>query len=185
MLETHAAHSTALAAYTALQGQWTLRRKLTSFLQGFPSGSFTGTATFTPRPPTDATFSAESLYAEDGDFVMENGLAFKANRRYVYRYHEQKNEITAWFVKDDGNTVDYYFHHLGFEQGQGVVVSNGPAGTATECVMAKGDHLCVKDMYYSTYDFRFREDGGLKTFGIKYEVKGPSKDYISDAWYTR
>jgi len=52
------------------------------------------------------------------------------------------------------------------------------------CWIAKADHLCIDDMYETTYDFRFRGIA-LETFGVKHAVKGPKKDYFSDTWYER
>jgi hypothetical protein len=168
----------AAAAFRAMQGAWVLRRKLDSRLPGFPSGTFKGTANFYPRSSTDPKFSAEYLYIEEGTLRTDTGFTLHANRRYVYRYSEKSDKVSAWFVKDDGRTVDYFFNQLDF-QTPCVEASDSGKGW-----LAKGAHLCEEDMYESNYEFRFRASN-LQTFGITYEVKGPKKDYTSESWYER
>ena len=83
------------------------------------------------------------------------------------------------FVKDDGLTVDYLFHNLNVTSGtQGK--SQGRAGGW----LGEADHLCVEDMYITSYEWRF-SGVGLTTFGITHKVKGPRKDYVSDTWFER
>lgn len=175
-------HTPIRALFEGLKGSWRLRRQLASVLPGFPSGSFEGTATFSPRTPSALSVVGELLYHEQGELKTENGLTLKANRRYIYRYNTDEDKISAWFVKENTKQqegkeeVDYLFHDLEFEQsGKGWI--------------AKGDHLCDKDMYWAMYDFRIpklaEEGEELKVFGIRYKVKGPSKDYTSDTAYER
>ncbi|OCL10408.1 FAD/NAD(P)-binding domain-containing protein [Glonium stellatum] len=168
----------AAAAFRAMQGAWILRRKLDSRLAGFPSGIFKGTANFHPRYPTDLTFAAEYLYVEEGVLTTDTGFTLNANRRYVYRYDEASDKISAWFVKDDGKTVDYFFNEMQFQ------LPNPDTKAQGKGWIAKGAHLCEQDMYESLCEFRFR-GASLDTFGIIYEVKGPKKDYTSESWYER
>lgn len=102
---------------------WTLARTLTSARPTMPSGTFAGTAAFAPREPTAPGYAAEYLYAEEGVLRTDNGLEFPARRRYVWRYRglqeadgkgsetggsrEKGESITMWFVKEDGESVDY------------------------------------------------------------------------------
>lgn len=172
----------AKAAFRAMQGIWNIRRDLKSAIPTYPSGKFTGVANFHARQPTDREYDVEYLYVEDGEFVTDTGMTMKGSRRYVYRYQENKDAITAWFVKpDDGKSVDYFFHELQFH------LSN------KECKRSLSDqkgwsatshHLCVPDNYHVTYLFQFR-GAALGRFRVQYQVRGPKKDYISETWYER
>ncbi|RAL02464.1 uncharacterized protein BO80DRAFT_36143 [Aspergillus ibericus CBS 121593] len=54
----------------------------------------------------------------------------------------------------------------GEEEGEGTVV-----------VTAKGNHLCINDMYRTAYAFRVREgDGEVVSWASRHVVKGPKKD---------
>lgn len=185
----HDARFVAAAAFRGLQGKWTLRRRLDSKLAGFPSGKLEGQADFFPRLPTDSKFGAEYLYVESGAFTLENGLQMSATRRYVYRYREDKDQISAWFVKEDGQSVDYLFNEMNFQTMPelfkgGERSAEAGDGRGNRGWVATGDHLCEKDMYESEAEFRFR-GASLPTFSIKYVVKGPRKDYVSETWYER
>ncbi|KAJ4344762.1 uncharacterized protein N0V89_012506 [Didymosphaeria variabile] len=164
----------AAAAFRGMQGTWTLRRKVGSRLPSMPNGVFEGTAHFNPRTPTDTIYSAEYLYIEDGTLTMSNGMKFPATRRYVYRYEESNDTVTAWFVDGDGLTVGDFFTRLEFYRPTDV--EHG--------WMAKGRHWCSPDTYKSSCEFRFR-GASLETFGITYEVTGPKKDYSHESWYSR
>ncbi|KAF2112326.1 hypothetical protein BDV96DRAFT_649124 [Lophiotrema nucula] len=162
------------AAFRAMQGIWDLKRKIDSRKTTSPGGTFQGTAQFNPRAPTDSAFSAEYLYIETGAFTMDNGYAFPTSKRYIYRFCEVDDEISAWFVLPDNHTVERIFHTLTFE----------PPNNKEKGWLAKGTHWCDPDDYTSSYEFRFR-GANLHSFGISYDVVGPQKDYTTDAWYTR
>jgi hypothetical protein len=172
----------AIAAFTGLHGRWRMRRTITSFLPGFPSGTLEGTAWFHYRKPTNQRYIGEYLYVEEGTLKLAVGVELRANKRYVYRYSERTDKLSAWFVKaDDGLSVDYFFNEADFgaEKSEGSVEMK----TGKQCV-ATGAHLCEEDMYNSRYEFHF--DGArLDRFSIKYVVKGPRKDYISETWFQR
>ncbi len=170
----------AAEIFKSLRGTWKLKRSLNSVLPGFPSGLFEGTATFTPRKPSAHSIKAELLYSEKGELKTDTGLTLKANRKYVYRYNLDEDKISAWFVKeatkqnDGAEEVDYLFHDLEIGNSK-----NGWTG--------KGEHLCLKDMYWAYYEFRLPEDEDedMDVFGVRYKVKGPEKDYTSDTAYQR
>ncbi|THZ77310.1 hypothetical protein D6C84_08549 [Aureobasidium pullulans] len=157
--------------FKSFSGTWKLHRSLTSALPGFPSGTFTGTATFKPHSAFD---SLSLLYHETGELVTEQGYKLLANRKYIYRLSPDDEKISIWFVKEpapDGNEeVDYLFHELEFS-------------LLDQRWIAKGDHLCEKDMYWAFYDFRL--DNNMEKWGLRYKVKGPQKDYLSDSAYER
>ncbi|KAI9728932.1 MAG: hypothetical protein M1828_000017 [Chrysothrix sp. TS-e1954] len=166
----------ARAAFRALQGRWTMRRRLDSALASSPSGEFVGTAQFHPRHPTDEEFDFEHLYVEEGSFRTEHGIGMAARRQYVYRYAEARDTLSVWFVREDGASADYVFHELDFG-GEGAEQGKGRWA-------AKAEHLCVDDMYRTRYGFSFA-GVALDRFEVAHEVKGPAKDYTSTATYSR
>ena len=170
----------ARAVFRALQGTWTISRRISSNDASF-NGTLEGTASFHPRSPTPdksgERFDLEYLYIEAGSFTSANGMTMTARRRYVYRYSEATDKLSVWFVKPERDLeVDYLFHGLSF-------IPPAEAREAGACV-AKADHLCVDDMYYTEY--RLPMNGvSLPRFSIKHAVKGPSKDYIATTQYCR
>lgn len=159
--------------FKSLEGTWKLHRRLTSELPGYPSGTFTGSATFRRH---DAFGASSYLYHETGELVTETGFTLRANRKYIYRYSAEDEKISAWFVKEphpEGQEeVDYLFHELEFD-------------VAENRWIAKGDHLCDMDMYWAFYDFRITGNADMAKWGLRYKVKGPQKDYLSDTAYER
>ncbi|KAI9808309.1 MAG: hypothetical protein M1825_004766 [Sarcosagium campestre] len=169
------------AAFSALQGTWQMTREIKSALTSSPSGNFVGTGSFHPRAPADSAFDSEYLYVEEGTLVTTEGLSLKARRKYAYRYRQDGDVISAWFVKDDASsTVDYLFHELAIEDRP----SPAQGSTGSGCWKAKGYHLCVKDDYWSEYAFEFRGIQ-IRQLSITHRVSGPQKDYVSRATYQR
>ncbi len=169
--------------FYGLQGRWNLIRNIVSRSPTYPSGVFKGIASFVSRPPSDKTFLAEYLYSEVGEFITCEGLAMKATRRYVYRYNSDQNNITAWFAKaDDGSTVDYLFHDLGFQELIDDRQSRAPEDAGIG-VSASGRHRCGEDDYEVRYDFFFSVSMP-RTWTMSFNVRGPSKDYTTKATYT-
>ena len=158
--------------FEGFKGRWKLRRSLESELPTFPRGTFTGTSTFQQLHPGN---TLSYLYHETGELVTEQGHKLIANRKYIYLYSQEDEKISVWFVKeDDGqDVIDYLYHELEFE-------------FKDDRWIAKGDHLCDMDMYWSFYDFRLDESQtALSRWGLKHKVKGPNKDYSSDTVYQR
>ena len=163
--------------FDSMVGSWTMARSIISHLSTYPSGKFEGTAKLESRPPSDQAFDCEMLYHEEGEFKAEQGLTFRASRRYVYRYQASTNKITAWFTKpDEQNSVDHLFHQVDTE------VESSSTSTAGN-LSAEGYHLCVQDEYNAHYRFKL-DDDHLKSWTLAYKVKGPKKDYVSTATYT-
>ncbi|MCJ1330177.1 hypothetical protein MMC10_006860 [Thelotrema lepadinum] len=162
------------ATMRGLQGPWKMQRKLQSVIADYPSGTLTGTASFHPRAPTDPEYDLEYLYVEKGSLVTEQGLSMNTHRKYVYRYREDKDQLSVWFVKQDGKTCDYLYHELEFQ-------ARDPEPQEASW-RAKGDHLCEADFYSSQYGFHFN-GVALKNFTVKHAVKGPKKDYTSETLY--
>ncbi|ESZ91003.1 hypothetical protein SBOR_8607 [Sclerotinia borealis F-4128] len=171
------------AIFRSLQGTWKLSRSLISNLPTFPSGTFTGTAKFLPRFPTDPSFDSEYLYVEEGDFVADTGITFRATRRYVYRYREDTDTLSVWFVKTDDNLgVDYLFHELEIL----VPEASDEQGSKSENMgwKAKSSHLCIDDTYDVKYEFIFH-GVNVEEWSQEYSVKGPNKDYRIRNGYRR
>jgi hypothetical protein len=164
----------AAAVFTGMQGVWTMTRKIDS-RTNTPGGVFVGTAHFHPRQSTDPTiYVSEYLYVEQGTFTMDTGLSFPATRRYVYRYNEARDEITAWFVDDDNKSVGALFNTWKF-----YAPDDEKSGW-----MAKGYHWCDPDTYRNQCEFKFR-GAKIEKFMLRYEVEGPKKDYSHESWYER
>ena len=216
------------AVFRSLLGEWRIERDIVSQLPSHPSGRFVGTARFLlrdgtadGRPTTISSASPqqsqkeqedqgqdlglEYLYIEDGEFVAAGagGMRFPATRRYVYRYDEARDVLSAWFVRvDDRARADYLFHELEFvvpsseaedrsvaagEAGQ--VAGGGAAGSKKGEGGAGGwrataSHLCVEDLYDVEYEFNFRAVN-LRDWRLGYRVKGPKKDYSISGVYKR
>ncbi|KAI9812989.1 MAG: hypothetical protein M1832_006426 [Thelocarpon impressellum] len=172
----------ARAVFYGLQGRWHVSRDLRSDLDTYPSGKVIGVAWFHPRQPTDTTHDAEYLYCEEGELTTDTSLKMQVSRRYVYRYDEAAERVSTWFVEPgDGKSVDYPFHELQFTPRR---TSADQPGSASRSWSASGYHLCEKDEYHTTYDFRFR-GAALDNFEVRYEVKGPKKDYTTATIYRR
>ncbi|KAK4681249.1 hypothetical protein QC764_105780 [Podospora pseudoanserina] len=180
----------AKAVFRSLLGEWKLERKLTSKLPSHPSGHFSGTASFLLREGTrdgrEAEFDKivqeggdigmEYLYIEEGDFEADSGFTFRATRRYIWRYNENKDELSVWFAKtDDQKRADYLFHKVEFTV---------PKDDNEKSWKATAGHMCIKDYYDVKYDFRFKAVN-LVDWNLAYTVNGPQKDYTIDGTYTR
>ena len=72
----------ARAVFRAMQGDWKLERQIESFISTYPSGTFSATAKFLPRCPTEEGYDGEYLYVESGEFSTTTGMKFTAKRRY-------------------------------------------------------------------------------------------------------
>ena len=148
----------------------------------------------------------EYLYIEDGEFTAAapGGMRFRATRRYVYRYDEGRDMLSAWFVRvDDAARADYLFHELAFavpsseavdpsavagEAGQVPSGGSAPSTKTGEGAQrgwrATASHLCVEDLYDVQYEFNFRAVN-LRDWSLGYTVRGPKKDYSISGVYTR
>jgi hypothetical protein len=180
----------ARAVFRSLLGEWKLDRRISSRLPSHPSGFFRGTAKFLLREGTrdgrEARFDAspdpgwEYLYVEEGDFEADNGLSFRATRRYVWRYDEERDKLSVWFVKtDDQKRADYLFHEVEF-----VVPPPEVEEDARDGWEANAGHLCIDDFYDVKYLFHFKAVN-ITNWSLGYTVKGPKKDYTIDGRYRR
>lgn len=90
----------------------------------------------------------------------------------------QRQSISIHFVKMDGETEDYLYNELDFQEHE---------GNSQKKMIARAEHPCADDFYKSVYTMyilgskRFE----VEKFEVEHQVKGPAKDYISHTWYTR
>jgi len=171
--------------FDSLAGTWTLHRRLTSQLPGYPCGKFTGTASFTPHPALAETGSSY-LYHETGELQTDSGLVLRANQKYIYHHDTANDKVAIWFVKprDDeanrpGTAADDEADYLYMELEMGLDATLGGW-------TGRGDHLCEMDFYQGFFDWRVVQAGDeMRRFGIQYKVKGPHKDYLSETAYVK
>jgi hypothetical protein len=104
----------------------------------------------------------------------------------------------VWFVKvdqkqDAEDERDYLFHKFDFglspsAPGSGTDVVSGeelvtpptppevPGARATKIIAARGNHLCINDMYRTAYAFRVEEGSGeVVSWASRHVVRGPKK----------
>jgi hypothetical protein len=198
----------ARAVFRAMQGDWKLERQIESFISTYPSGTFSARAKFLPRRPTEEGYDGEYLYVESGEFLTSTGMKFTAKRRYdslssihylpsryfdldhlreqkanpppsyAYRYTSSTDKLSAWFIKPDDKTVDYFFHELEF------IMPPPESRDPKKGWKAKSSHFCTPDTYDVQYEFKF-QGAQLKEWVMAYTVKGPQKDYKLRSVYTR
>ncbi|PWY94963.1 hypothetical protein BO94DRAFT_581310 [Aspergillus sclerotioniger CBS 115572] len=185
---------------------WTLFRVLKSANPHDIQGPLHGTASFTPLSPTSTSTSnqdpstspnseSQILYTETGTLPTTLGQNLQWKKSYIWRL-TPINALSVWFVKvAEPEVADYLFHGMEFisrssqdevgqgdtgkEEGEGYVSAPVPPNTAGETVVvtARGNHLCIDDMYRTAYAFRIREeDGEVVSWASRHVVKGPKKD---------
>lgn len=151
---------TVEALFAALQGRWRLARTFTSRSTTLPSGSATGTATFTLRE------GDELLQTETGRFTPEDGSAIDFARRYVFVLRDGGLDV---HFADSSGVRGGHFHRIAFD--------GADRATGTE-------HLCIRDLYRTEYRFRWAGET-LGAFEIDDEVSGPAKDWRATTVYER
>lgn len=191
--------------FTALHSStWTFTRTLHSALPTHPSGTVKGTASFTLCAQS-ASALPTLLYAEEGEFATNNGLRFNARRKYVYQLvngEEQEEEkgkdadfIRVRFFDDEKFPRAKVEDGVG-EKGQGIGGLFVEMGALEEwraygedVVKAKNreTHLCAEDLYTASWMLgrgMLEGDEG-RWWEVRYDVKGPKKDYVSETRYER
>jgi cation diffusion facilitator CzcD-associated flavoprotein CzcO len=178
----------AAAVYSALQGPWKIERRLESAMSSLPSGTFRGRASFIRRVTQASMPSSpeyEYGYLETGQLTADTGLQLDAQRRYRYVYDEDDDRIDAYF--DDASDRGF-FHSLRFLAPGEESHEGGDwapwVREARKGWCAIGNHLCQPDTYDAAYWFAFT-GVHLEEFRISYRVKGPNKDYVASAIFTR
>jgi hypothetical protein len=170
--------------------RWTLTRTLRSNNPLDLNGELRGTANFTALPNTDHDW----LYSEEGEIpaIPGSGAALAGLRwtkKYIWRTTDA-DKISVWFVKvaPGPDEADYLFHDFDFEttpaenkgNSEFVAAPTPPTvapGSETTVLAARGNHLCINDMYRTAYAFRIRPDSGeVVSWASRHVVHGPKKD---------
>jgi tRNA A64-2'-O-ribosylphosphate transferase len=173
--------------FTSLSSHpWTFHRTLTSALPTHPSGTVSGIATFTSCT-LSPSFPPTLLYAEQGDFVTDTGLKFSARRKYVYQLIE--DEIVVKFFDDEKIRRAKVEDGVG-KNGEGIGGLFVEMDTLTTELEAKNkeQHLCAEDLYSASWKFgpsMIDKGDGEMWWEVRYDVKGPKKDYVSRTRYEK
>ncbi|KAL4959354.1 uncharacterized protein BDV14DRAFT_184845 [Aspergillus stella-maris] len=112
-----------------------------------------------------------------------------------YLFHEF-NVDSAISTSDDLDTFDVSasvaaIEASGVNMEQFVVApvpppASGTASTRTRVISARGNHLCIDDMYRTAYSFRIDERSGeVLSWASRHVVKGPKKGQDIVNFYTR
>jgi hypothetical protein len=168
------------------------------------TGELRGTATFTAQP--NATADRDWLYCEEGEIPSNIGIGavqpgLRWTKKYIWRLGSDNERISVWFVKvaPGPEEADYLFHDFDFDAdahplaehlksaaqkdpGEFVAPPIPPSviatdsGNETTVLNARGNHLCINDMYRTAYAFRIHpETGEVLSWASRHVVKGPKK----------
>ncbi|KAJ5372988.1 hypothetical protein N7517_004994 [Penicillium concentricum] len=182
--------------------RWTLTRTLRSDNPLDLNGELRGTATFTAQPPT-TTPDRDWLYCEEGEIPSNVGVGalqpgLRWTKKYIWRLASDSGRVSVWFVKvaPGPEEADYLFHDFDFDSGSGALLESEsgsaqkdagefvappmpPAvstGNETTVLNARGNHLCINDMYRTAYAFRIALDTGeVLSWASRHVVRGPKK----------
>ncbi|KAL4916058.1 hypothetical protein BDW62DRAFT_203064 [Aspergillus aurantiobrunneus] len=164
------------------------------------------TPSIDPNPNTEEKQQAEThtdlLYSEEGSLPQSFGPGLRWTKKYIWRLSSE-GRISVWFVKVDkkngngnGNgaeEADYLFHEFDSAETASTSESRASEGAEfvtppvppevdvgsdckTEIVAARGNHLCVADMYRTAYAFRVAEGSGeVLSWASRHVVRGPRK----------
>lgn len=203
-----------MGIFKALHGNWELSRTITSSHPSFPSGVFTGTATFHPRAPTFSTptppspppaptagapsshptCSTRTIVATTPPPTVTSGEVLE----YLYSESGTFTTASTGLTLHGRRQYIYRYHHA--EDAISVWFVKPDDDTAVDYFFhditivgkhkdggweAKSQHLCKDDWYWPKYRFGFKTGGALEALEIGYEVKGPMKEYVADAKYRR
>jgi tRNA A64-2'-O-ribosylphosphate transferase len=181
---------------------WKFTRTLRSALASHPSGTVTGSARFSRCSYAGAPSDTDTvLYSEEGEFVTDNGLRFTARRKYVYRLRVDEDgtrgkNIAVFFFDDEKVPRGQSEYGVG-ESGEaigGLFVETGELIVKSGVYETKNreKHLCGEDLYSASWRFG---DGMTKPMDgaegcglwweVRYDVKGPKKDYTSETRYEK
>lgn len=192
--------STLFTSLSRDSRRWSLTRILHSKNPMDIQGELRGTATFKPLEQgtgTGTDTDRDMVYREEGEMPSTVGMGMAGlrwSKKYIWRLSEG-GKMSVWFVKvgrskgSDEEEADYLFHEFDFKEsaedpdaaaGEDVYVTAPmpPAVVGDTAVLtARGNHLCINDMYRTAYAFRIRpESGDVLSWSSRHVVKGPKKD---------
>ncbi|KAL6237146.1 hypothetical protein BDW75DRAFT_91791 [Aspergillus navahoensis] len=180
----------------------TLKSENPNDLQGILHGTATFTplsASQTENNGTDTSGEGHTdlLYSESGSLPASFGPGLRWTKKYIWRL-SANGRISVWFVKADKKSTpdgeeeeeaDYLFHEFDFavipspdsNSADFVTPPTPPEvqglarGSATKVITARGNHLCIDDMYRTAYAFRVDESGEVLSWASRHVVRGPRK----------
>ncbi|KAL3456495.1 hypothetical protein BJX64DRAFT_281322 [Aspergillus heterothallicus] len=183
-------------------------------LRSSPTAS-TPQSTSSPAPAadskedSDAETDQELLYSEEGSLPQSFGPGLRWTKQYIWRFTRDGN-VSVWFVKVDKKPDpdaeaerDYLFHEFDFglspsAPGTGTDAVSGdefvmpptppevPGAMQTKVIAARGNHLCINDMYRTAYAFRIEEQSGeVVSWASRHVVRGPKKGQDIVNLYTK
>lgn len=155
-------------------------------------------------PDRDMVYREEGEIPNMPGMGMGMGMAgLRWSKKYIWRLSES-GKISVWFVKVGGGLkktgneeeeADYLFHEFDFNSHSHSHPHNHPTESAgetfvtapippvasiagnTAVLAARGNHLCINDMYRTAYAFRVHsETGEVLSWSSRHMVKGPKKD---------
>ncbi|KAL4734781.1 hypothetical protein BDV11DRAFT_49112 [Aspergillus similis] len=180
----------------------TLKSENPNDIQGDLHGTATFTPLRTSQTETNDTDTSgeghtDLLYSESGSLPTSFGPGLRWTKKYIWRL-SANGRISVWFVKPDKKPApdgeeeeeaDYLFHEFDFAS-----TSSSDSNTAefvtpplppemqglarastTKVIAARGNHLCIDDMYRTAYAFRIDESGEVLSWASRHVVRGPRK----------
>ncbi|RDW70700.1 uncharacterized protein DSM5745_08211 [Aspergillus mulundensis] len=138
------------------------------------------------------------LYSESGSLPTSFGPGLRWTKKYIWRL-SANGRISVWFVKmdkkpsgqsSDAEEADYLFHEFDFAATASSEMNSAefvappmppevpglPRGATTKVIAARGNHLCIDDMYRTAYAFRVDEGSGeVLSWASRHVVRGPKK----------
>jgi hypothetical protein len=144
--------------FNSLAGRWDFQRNITEAALAY---HIFGSAEFSLRRKDVLR------YQETGIFEINN-ISHNFFRNYEYVLQTDDNVIPVYFVENDHRAN--LFHAINLDI------------CDEEFIAANAEHLCINDQYKVQYKF-FRNND--EKFEIRYEVKGPAKDYVIVTTYLR
>ncbi|KAE8356668.1 hypothetical protein BDV28DRAFT_126709 [Aspergillus coremiiformis] len=182
--------TTLFTSLTRPTTPWTLHRTLKSDNPLDINGDLHGTATFTPLSPSTPNQPRDILYHEEGEMppppnphTHTVGIGLRFTKKYIWRLHD--GQISVWFAKvGTDSEPDYLFHEFEFREREqtpeaGFVEAPDPpsvrSGADTVVYRARGNHLCINDMYRTAYAFRVADCGEVVSWASRHVVRGPRK----------
>ena len=167
------------------------------------------------RPETKSPCATDMLYTEEGEMPVSGNMAgVRWTKKYIWRFTPSKegsvngrriqgeagsvgegevdHGLSVWFVKPTTeDEPDYLFHELPFD-----ISTDSPASPhqvlppvvpdkTSKVYVTRGEHLCVKDMYNTTYAFRVDEFGEVLSWASRHVVEGPTKNQDIVNLYSR
>ncbi|KAL4821608.1 hypothetical protein BDW67DRAFT_51701 [Aspergillus spinulosporus] len=183
----------------------TLKSENPNDIQGDLHGTATFTPLRTSQTETDETDTSgeghtDLLYSESGSLPTSFGPGLRWTKKYIWRL-SANGRISVWFVKPDKKPAskgkenqeeeeaDYLFHEFDFastlssdsNSAEFVTPPTPPEvqglarGSTTKVITARGNHLCIDDMYRTAYAFRVDESGEVLSWASRHVVRGPRK----------